>query len=1536
MLRKINFLALLILLAPLAFAQTKINPSTGIDWPDGCELYDAATDTCVSASGSYTLPIAQPATLGGIKPDNTTITVNASTGVASATGGAGNPASPSGSKQFNNAGTFGGNSYTLDATAFSGADMGAKITAAMAALPVGIGTVDATGFACPGACHIGTANLIVPSYVTLILPTGTITRDTITATGLSAQIYYSSYSTITGQGKGVTVVSGPNDVPAFIQTYGSGSSAALKGFSISGGSPALEIGGPNANIPFNSAPNVTLNSSVIGSNYGSNGVNGRLAHFAIYRTALSDAQIANHYAVGNAAGSTYVATVEADSPLAYWPLTEASGTTAVELISGRNATYVGSPTLGSSGGIPGDSGSTAVDLNGTTQWIDLPSYNWLDGDYTLEGWGYFNVNYGAQTLYILQGSGVYTEVYDWTTNTGFGLHTNYGSGADQPQVSMGSGVWSYFAITYHNGGVLFYLNGQLIRTGTDVDSSTFTDISASGSPEGVLMTSEHGCICYNDIKNVDATGSTYGALVNNASGYAFGVNANKWTGGKMRGPIGFMESGAVKNTYTALDFENNQTSTGAILYATTNYANLGSGYVLGDTFRPAGGSSNAVFTVTSVSGSAVTGFSITTPGTSYTNAQYVATTALTGIGVGLQVDIVVSAYQLLTGSGGSMIVNPYEENGGTDYLCGTGYTITGAWGSGNGSLYTPVYCNQPSNQYGGPASNFVWGSASVPSTIGVGSGVLFRSGQMYDDGYNSNLLLYNPYGTAQLELIYAGGNTNIYGRAGHAPLIVGGMYNFGGTAHSGRFTQTTLANPSAPSIVNVGTTGSTTYQYRIYCQDFNSGTSAESSTGQTATGSATLNGTNYNQINYTCADGYYSSVVAKFSGGTWQTLAAFGNQSHGGTGSTSVLDQGQSLSAYFAPSGNTTGDFLVNSSKVCTVATGCGASGTVSSGTAGQIAHYGSTGTTVSGTNALDNGTTATTQSPGDNTTKVATDAFVIANAGGGSGTAGTIINVTSYGAIPDASTNNKTAFGSAATALAAVTNGIPTLYFPCAAVSGSPSCQYNCADAGTTCLTLNNAKGFSVKCDQGVTINDTGSGHIIQVGDGATNYLPYSPATIDGCQFVSTTASAAIYAKSGTAVIEPLIVKNSSFILSSTSTAILGDGGNIYHGIILNNIFQPAGDASGTFVDLGAGDGQNNQIFASFNSIYCGQHLTSCTAGAGFKLYGYSVITNNFIEDMNPDILCVAGPGDGQGCSGSDISNNNFETSIPGSLAIQIGTTGDSGKIVSGLDIHGNISSLHFSTASFLGMGSSTDTLQGVTLRANKTWQLGSTLITLNNLIGQTGNISDGNMCNAAYGPQTPCALPIHQTPGAGATFEPWLEEDGYNFSDTFNTNGALTAPYFPSTSLPATSVTSHVLTCTSTCSIKSALDLPANQLNMVQISTVPTSAGFVQVFSRYTYSTNTNFMACAYVQGSGIELYKDVTGTVTQLGSFYTTITPLAGDWLGIKSIGTLHECILVHAGVSNIVLTASDSDLGVGYGGFGQSTTSAISAFTIQGLP
>ncbi len=69
------------------------------------------------------------------------------------------------------------------------------------------------------------------------------------------------------------------------------------------------------------------------------------------------------------------------------------------------------------------------------------------------------------------------------------------------------------------------------------------------------------------------------------------------------------------------------------------------------------------------------------------------------------------------------------------------------------------------------------------------------------------------------------------------------------------------------------------------------------------------------------------------------------------------------------------------SNKILYMSAGSGwesvSSGSVNAGNSGQIAVYSSSGTVVGGTNALPNGTTATTQNATDASTLVATTAFV-------------------------------------------------------------------------------------------------------------------------------------------------------------------------------------------------------------------------------------------------------------------------------------------------------------------------------------------------------------------------------------------------------------------------------------------------------------------------------------------------------------------------------------------------------------------------------
>lgn len=61
---------------------------------------------------------------------------------------------------------------------------------------------------------------------------------------------------------------------------------------------------------------------------------------------------------------------------------------------------------------------------------------------------------------------------------------------------------------------------------------------------------------------------------------------------------------------------------------------------------------------------------------------------------------------------------------------------------------------------------------------------------------------------------------------------------------------------------------------------------------------------------------------------------------------------------------------------------------------------YTGTASNLSGTPALPNGVTGTTQTVGDNTNKLATDAFVLANAGGGGGNGTPILSIGNFGVL--------------------------------------------------------------------------------------------------------------------------------------------------------------------------------------------------------------------------------------------------------------------------------------------------------------------------------------------------------------------------------------------------------------------------------------------------------------------------------------------------------------------------------------------------------
>jgi hypothetical protein len=89
--------------------------------------------------------------------------------------------------------------------------------------------------------------------------------------------------------------------------------------------------------------------------------------------------------------------------------------------------------------------------------------------------------------------------------------------------------------------------------------------------------------------------------------------------------------------------------------------------------------------------------------------------------------------------------------------------------------------------------------------------------------------------------------------------------------NGGQLVLTALANVSTPTITPQGTTGATTYGYKIVATN-GSGVTAASTEGTTATGNATLSSSNFNRISWTAVTGATGYTVYRTTGGATQGL----------------------------------------------------------------------------------------------------------------------------------------------------------------------------------------------------------------------------------------------------------------------------------------------------------------------------------------------------------------------------------------------------------------------------------------------------------------------------------------------------------------------------------------------------------------------------------------------------------------------------------------------------------------------------------------
>lgn len=563
---------------------------------------------------------------------------------------------------------------------------------------------------------------------------------------------------------------------------------------------------------------------------------------------------------------------------------------------------------------------------------------------------------------------------------------------------------------------------------------------------------------------------------------------------------------------------------------------------------------------------------------------------------------------------------------------------------------------------------------------------------------------------------------------------------------------------------------------------------------------------------------------------------------------------------------------------------------------------------------------------------------------GTGSST-GPSFNILDYGGTPDGSTNNNTAMAAAFTASNAVTAGVPIVFFPCKETVG---CQYNYNGAGVS--PINPTVPTTIICDDGVTLDDTGTAHMIDVGNGISGYL--GKFRVTGCKFIGASVTAGIYLNAGTVTDSHYlefgeIDHNTFYDFPVGSTAITGTG-NIFNWLYDYNYYWTDNDVAGKFLDVTGGvSSGNNQVTAHHNLVYCSDAVTGiagCTSsGAGIIVSGVgSMITDNFIITMNPDIQVTENGGQ------SHVTGNNLESVPFGSAPpIVFGQSGDApSTTIPGIVIDNNYTHMNH-TGAWIGPGSANDLFVGERISNNRFLETeGPTALVVENpLTGQTGNIAEGNTC----GTDGVQCLPVHALAnGTAVTPEPWLNPTALSYSDGFNrANGALILPWFGPGSGATGTIVSNVATCAvGVCVAWYGQDIPATQHNGVLIGTVPTGSDAVGVYTRASQGTTNTLtdMQCAYIAGTGIQMYKQINTTATQLGPTYTATTPVAGDWIYLDSIGSLHTCYLLHGnlitGVGNLIAvvpTQVDSSVTQGYAGMliiGASGT--LAGFSTQTTP
>ena len=190
--------------------------------------------------------------------------------------------------------------------------------------------------------------------------------------------------------------------------------------------------------------------------------------------------------------SSYYDQVMADSPLAYWRLGEASGTTAAdETANNYDGTYVGSPTLGVTSALPSDA-NTAITLT-EAQYVEATGVADLTGDWTVEAWvkPSATANSGRMIYSRWATNSTGRQIAIYITNSGNYIQVDvpFVAAILTGTTALSNGTWYHIAVKRESNAWTIYVNGVSDATTTNATAQESNGVVRLGRPETTTGTS---------------------------------------------------------------------------------------------------------------------------------------------------------------------------------------------------------------------------------------------------------------------------------------------------------------------------------------------------------------------------------------------------------------------------------------------------------------------------------------------------------------------------------------------------------------------------------------------------------------------------------------------------------------------------------------------------------------------------------------------------------------------------------------------------------------------------------------------------------------------------------------------------------------------------------------------------------------------------------------------------------------------------------------------------------------------------------------